>query len=342
MKRPLYRRALNFETMEQRLTLSTNSGGEYVNTSLDFSNASNLLEEFQGGLLILDFNQTATAGSFAELGVDRDRAFLFLDRFTPIRPDLSLPSGNGLNSLQEPGSAVHPAPIVQPHLGKDELPGGLVSLIEVFAPSVQAKHALQSIQRETGSSAAVTTSVDAYFSSTTEQPLARGRDVYFEVASVKSEMKLRHEEGFPTSREEIVPSNFTPPTSPEPASSGHAVPHPAVPRPQTTNDAAPHAFLELLLEKNTQDELPDVSSNPEKKVASVNRDDDDIVDTAFAEWAETDALVESGLPLRDSNGKEHQATWPIAVVLAGTELMVRQRRFSKSRLQQMLATKKHS
>jgi hypothetical protein len=335
MKQPFGRRALGFEQMEERLALSTTTG--------DYLSSIVLLDNAQGGLTFLGSNQVLSSGNFAEYAVDGDSEFLILNRYLPsnhIRNNI-VPSGD-TGSYQE-GLSDQVAPIAQPDWEDEELAHGIISLTEVFAPATQTK-ASQGTHSEfvAISNPQVTPQTTTPVSAMMELSLSRGRDVYFEVAALKECEKTSSNAASEDEPQEIIPAIFA-----EPAARDAVFEDSTPNRPGEASARQRHApkvpqnvpvdavGLEAEIPPNEQ------SKQDQAAAASAESVEDTVYDQVFADWHRVDSLVETAIPLRNEEGKEHRAAWPVVVALAGAGLIARSRRAAHS-CQQQPPRRKHS
>ena len=169
MTKPFGRRPLAFEPMEQRLALSATS---VVGYTLEFDLS---LVTQGGGTTIQQPGLWLSAGDSLGPTVD------FIDLrngesvFTGPTNSRNIETGDG-----EVGSLINP--ITQPQMGEGEIGDGTIAVAEIFRPTqpVAIARADSQLARIETAEPTVEPSNDSWRSIS----LSRGRDVYFEVASL--------------------------------------------------------------------------------------------------------------------------------------------------------------
>jgi hypothetical protein len=333
MKNILGRRPLVFEQMEQRLALSATAMSDYVLTlgsdlhTISFLSGSGTVSV--SDVLTADFGQTR--------GYKLGNAF---NGFVDIQDGQTIFTGPVFSSgvdrdfeANETESLVTPIP--QPQLGEGEIAQGIVAVAEIFRPMkvLASSQAEPTIVRSEVVETTVVATADESWKSIS---LTRGRDMYFEVASLSDDSQPRDESESRLSNE-IAPliyqqallrreaeraSSTTSqdrPNAPEDSS-----PLPAVPQQESLPAEAKPADVpadEAAIKKSEQTaqdgkvpEVDDYSQAPSPR------------DHVFAAWREDDELGDEAIALRTENQHGHSATWPVLAALAATGWLTRTRR----------------
>ncbi len=339
MKPPLLSRKLAFERMEDRLALSATMGGDFI-VHLDYLNAN------QGGFV--DFDVTIRAADVASFGdADTNANFEFVFSNTPPVQAYFPGSLNG-NFQGDLGvsDTDQIAPIAQPPVPSQQL-GGTIELANIFLPITRQSSTIterQLVQSQNTSDASQLSVVD---SQVKEPSFARGRDMYFEVASLSAQGQSRGRSTTGVSQDELIPVNYSVSAgisksileAPElrgRESRNRSVPNtpPTAPLPQP--DAVPGstpAKGDLLratekaagdpATRNAQQEQAIPAAN-ELSAASAH-------DAALAElWSDEFMAEEVAISLRSNEGGQHFAAWPTLAVLVGGGIIARQRRASRA------------
>lgn len=363
MKRPLGRRTLGFEQMEERLALSTTAVGDspiwagnltthLVNVgeplaplTITGENVGNPFLKWGNSYGGLTSPRSYNLGSFANIVTDGDTLSLHLNPFisADTAPALSGGVGSSQQGSYQEGMNDQVAPIVQPQIGNGEVAQGTIDLVQVFSPVAQTK---TSHNTDSGfvaiSVPQVMSQTLAPVSGMMELSMTRARDVYFEVAALKAGEKTSSHAASEDAAQEIIPAIFVEPIARD-AVFENSTPH----RPGETSARQRHTpkvpqnlpvdavGLEAEIPHNQQSK-PDqaAAANAESAVETAH-------DQAFADWHRGDSLADAAIPLRNGEGKEHRAAWPVVVALAGVGLIARHRRAPHA-CQQQPPRRKHS
>ncbi|MDZ4658160.1 MAG: hypothetical protein SH868_11340 [Bythopirellula sp.] len=344
MKQPLKSRVLNhralrFERMEDRLALSATMGGDYT-LNIDYLNAE------QGGFIVFDGPILASgSATFSDANVD----VIFSSSPRAQEYFLNLLNGHGQADLSA-ADTDQIAPIPQPN-NQGKL-GGTIELTNIFLPrtlqnSTRAER--QVVQSQNTTEASQLSVLD---SQAKEPSFSRGRDMYFEVASLSAKPQPRGHGAAQVSQGELVPLNrevsagvaksilpaaeirdgevkhdsapAVPPTAPLPKAD-------AVPTSPPVKDDSLRAAEKAANDpatKSAQQEKPTATAD-ELSAANAR-------DAAFAEfWTDEFMAEEVAITLRSNEGGQHYAAWPTLAVLVGGGIIARQRRSSRIHASQL-------
>jgi hypothetical protein len=317
-------RPLNFEQMEERLALSTTSGGEYFSGLISLSTT-------QGGIIsleqafVMDGNGkthgTVNAGAVSELGVSRFEHFYLYD------------SDSVFGEYLDRGAVTtNIAPIAQPQMGTGDTAQGLVSIAEIFRPTtvtasseeklVRVEPVVETIRQDTELQGALPFTV------------ARGRDVYFDVVGQPAKEIVRTSLFDGLSSEQALPDSAEKPAitqeDADPAVDAKSMDSSAETSINSREAGATVARHSLADEETpikikddaVKDRNSEASSShlTEAKLSELTSRDQVLTD-----WRRDELLVDEAILLRTKEPEEQTAAWPALVALVGSGWWVRSR-----------------
>jgi hypothetical protein len=323
--------------MEQRLALSATPATSTLSFSdLDWSGSYlQTTGVASGGNIAVDvvFNW----GNAYQDRLTNDAGFIGILNGQPLftGPVFSKPEAEGALNSNEAGSTVTPIP--QPQIGKGELSQGLIAVAEIFRPTsvtLSSPGGSEPIEHKAVETAIAATSDDSWKSTS----LARGRDVYFEVAALTDDHEPNSRNDTAELSSKIAPLIYqqtlqrreseraAATTSQEPLSTQRsASPLPSLPREQAQPADAKHSETPKSntdVEKNQR--TAQDGEHPQADEVSQATDSRDHV---FAVWNDAgDELSDEAVALRTENQQDQSAKWPALAVLAATGWIARNRR----------------
>jgi hypothetical protein len=333
-------RPLAFEQMEQRLALSAASVGSFDSM---LSPQWQLTTNVGGGVISFDQLYTSDVYVLSGLSADYDATGLKVDRgFIDIvngeplfsGPVFSRPEVEGTTKSNEAGGSVTPIP--QPQIGHGEVAQGLIAVAEIFRPTnatVSSPVGRPLVEHK----AVETTVAAAHDDSWKSTSLARGRDVYFEVAALSDHADVGNRSEGANLSSKIAPLIYqqtlqrreaeraAATTSQEPLNTQRSAnPLPAVPQQQSQpldsqHPESPASAPEVEKNQRTAQD----GDHPQANEVSQGTDSRDHV---FAAWNDGDELSDEAIALRTENPQSRTATWPVLAALAATGWIARNRR----------------
>jgi hypothetical protein len=331
---------MGFERMEDRLALSAATGMDYIIINHGF-NDDLFLTIDRGGLVTaadLDVVVSGTVGG----------------KFDSLNSELEFSSQPRESSYQETFSGSeetgpsasdfdHITPIPQPN-NQDQQLGGTIELTHIFAPTSLGNSVGE---KYVSSRPAMDSSQIAKLDSETKEPtFARGRDVYFEVASLTAKTVPRAKGAAGIAGDPLVPLNHEAAASVlkalrPTAETGKQDGQPA--QTPTESDTAPGPVKDvdpqatpvkaegLRAAESAADDPAAKSARREQAVSEKNLVAGNAHDQALAElWREESMAEEVAVSLRSNEGNTHYAALPTIAVLVGGSLVARHRRNAKA------------